>query len=161
MLPSNASICFHFSLSLMEAMPLKALTPIAKFPSNAWPITNKQNTISGGWLQPLRHWGCQNFPLPPSSTGHKSNDVFAVATRTKLGFWKKHVGNTKEKHKQKTSTESSTQAVVLLSSWNHNTKCHKPVPRHWKLSMIAFSYKAFLICCLWKLSICFRSEHLY
>lgn len=136
-------------------MPLRALSPMAKFLSDAgaWPITNDQNTISEGWLQPQKPLGCRKFPLPPSPTGHRSSDGFAVATRTKFGFWKNRWGtqrkNTSRKPAQKVQHKllffSAAETTTTLNAINQ----FQVTGKSWKLSMVAFSYKAFLIWHLW------------
>lgn len=134
-------------------MPLGALSPPPKLLSSAkpWPISNKTKPINEGWLQ-HKHWECQNFPFPLPD---RTQNQWWVCSGNKDQVWllKKHVGNTKEKHNQKSSTESSTQAVVPPSSWNHNnTKCHKPVPSHGKEMETfceSFLIQGFLIWCLW------------
>lgn len=159
MLPNKANICFNFSVSLIKAMPLGALSPPPKLLSSAksWPI-------SEGWLQ-HKHWECQNFPFPLPDRTQKQ---WWVCSGNKDQVWllKKHVGNTKEKHNQKSSTESSTQAVVPHSSWNHNNiKCHKPVPSHGKETETfceSSLRQGFLNSVSMKqLSICFSADHLY
>lgn len=167
MLPNKTNICSHFNLALMKAMPLRALSPTAKLLSsaNTWSITNKTNQ-QWGVAATTRAFGVSELPFASFLDRTQKQRCAGSGNKDQVWLLKKHVGNTKEKHNQKTSTENPTQAVVLLSSWNHNyTKCHKPVPSHGKeleTFCDSFLIQSFLnLVSLEQLSICFRTDHLY
>lgn len=91
----------------------------------------------------------------------RTQKQWCVCSGNKYWVWLliKICGELEEKHNEKTSKQSSTQAVILLNSWNQsNTKCSKPVSNHGKElesleslngSFLILLHKAFLIWYPW------------
>lgn len=153
MLPNKANICFNFSVSLIKAMPLRALSPPPKLLSSAksWLISSKTKPISEGGCNTST--GNARTSLFPFLTEHKSNDGFAVATRTKFGFWKNTWG-TQRKNTTRKAAQKVQHKLLFLSAAETTTTLNainqfQVMGKRWKLSVRAFSDKAFLIWCLW------------